>query len=298
MPQYLFPLMATLIWSANTVVSKMAAGTIEPSEINFYRWLLAALLLTPLALRPLLANWRAVRPHLGKIVVLGLTGMVVYQGLAYYAAYLTTATHMGIILSLAPVLAITLAVPMLGQKLATGAVAGSLLSILGVLVVVSSGHLETLLATGINAGDGLMLAAIFAYTLYAVLLKKWRMPGIPPLQLLYLQVLVAVIALFPIYAFSPKTGLTLTNVPLVLFAGILASLVAPLFWMAAIKHIGPSRASMFFNLVPLFTALIAAGILGEQLALYHLVGGVLTIAGVLLAEWWKAPARQAVLTGS
>ncbi|MGT2489611.1 EamA family transporter [Cupriavidus basilensis] len=68
-----------------------------PAEISFYRWLLAALLFTPLALRPVLRNWPAIRPRCGRIAVLGLLGMVAYQCLAYYAAYMTTATHMGII---------------------------------------------------------------------------------------------------------------------------------------------------------------------------------------------------------
>ena len=59
--------------------------------------------------------------------------------------------------------------------------------------------------------------------------------------------------------------------------------------MHAVAHIGPSRASMFFNLVPLLTAVIAAVMLGESLAGYHAVGGVLTVAGVVLAELWKTP---------
>ena len=64
------------------------------------------------------------------------------------------------------------------------------------------------------------------------------------------------------------------------------------------RYIGPGRASMFFNLIPLFTALIAAAVIGESLAAYHAVGGVLTVAGVLLAELWKAPLRRPVLAGS
>jgi drug/metabolite transporter (DMT)-like permease len=295
MPYTLLPLLAVLIWSGNTVVSKMAAGAIAPAEINFYRWLLAALLLTPLALRGTLRNWPAIRPHLGKIVVLGLSGMVVYQGLGYYAAYLTTATHMGIIASLAPVMALALAVPLLGQRMSLGVLVGAALSIVGVLVVVSSGSLAQLLASGIGMGDGLMLLAMLAYTLYAVLLKKWRIHGVPALQLLYLQVLVAVIGLFPVYLFSAKTGLSAANVPLVLYAGVLASVLAPFLWMHAVANIGPSRATMFFNLLPLFTAVIAAVFLDETLALYHLAGGVLTVGGVLVAELWK-PRRKAVAT--
>ncbi len=281
-----------VIWSGNTVGSKMAAGTIAPAEISFYRWLLAALLFTPLALRPVLRNWRAIRPQLGRIAVLGLLGMVVYQSLAYYAAYLTTATHMGIIGSLTPMMVLALSIVLLGQRLTAGAVAGSLVSIMGVLVVVSSGDLGTLLKSGANMGDGLMLLAMLAYAIYVILLKRWGMKGVPALQLLYLQIVFAVIALLPLYLLTPRMGLSAANLPLIGFAGLGASMLAPLVWMHTVAHIGPSRASMFFNLIPLFTALIAAVVIGESLAAYHAIGGVLTVAGVLLAELWKAPLRR------
>ncbi|MGJ7525597.1 DMT family transporter [Variovorax sp. GB1P17] len=289
---YAFPLLAVVIWSGNTVVSKMAAGTIAPAEISFYRWLLAALLFTPLALRPVLRNWTAIRPQMGRIAVLGLLGMVVYQSLAYYAAYLTTATHMGIIGSLTPMMVLALSILLLGQRLTAGAVAGSLVSIVGVLVVVSSGDLGTLLKSGANMGDGLMLLAMLAYAIYVILLKRWGMKNVPALQLLYLQIVVAVVALLPLYLLTPRVGLSAANLPLIAFAGLGASMLAPLVWMHTVAHIGPSRASMFFNLIPLFTALIAAFVIGESLAAYHAVGGVLTVVGVLLAELWKAPLRS------
>jgi drug/metabolite transporter (DMT)-like permease len=295
---YASPLLAVVIWSGNTVVSKMAAGTIAPAEISFYRWLLAALLFTPLALRPVLRNWRAIRPQLGRIAVLGLLGMVVYQSLAYYAAYMTTATHMGIIGSLTPMMVLALSILLLGQRLTAGAVAGSLVSIAGVAVVVSSGNLGTLLESGANLGDGLMLLAMLAYAVYVILLKRWGMKEVPALQLLYLQIVCAVIVLLPLYLLTPRMGLSAANLPLIGFAGLGASMLAPLVWMHTVAHIGPSRASMFFNLIPLFTALIAAAVIGESLAAYHAVGGVLTVAGVLLAELWKAPLRRPVLAGS
>ena len=157
---YAFPLLAVLIWAGNTVVSKMAAGAIGPAEIGFYRWLLAGLLLTPFALRPTLRNWRAVRPQALRIVVLGILGMVVYQCLAYYAAYLTTATHMGIIGSLTPMLVLVLAAFALGQRLTRGAVWGSLAAIAGVALVVSSGRPARLLSEGLNLGDAMMFIAM------------------------------------------------------------------------------------------------------------------------------------------
>jgi len=283
--QYAFPLLAIFIWAGNTVINKLAVGAIFPAEIGFYRWLLAGLLFTPFMLKAVIAHWPKIRPNLGKIFILGVLGMAVYQSLSYFAATLTTATNMGIILSLMPLMSLAMAIISLGQRLTAGALVGAVLSFAGVLVVVSSGSLGALLQHGVNMGDAMMLIATLAYAIYSTLLKKWQL-RLPPLVLLYLQVLVAIVVLFPLYAASPKTGLTLQNIPLVLYACLLASMLAPLAWMQAVQRLGPSRTTLFFNLLPLITALIAAVVLKEQLAMYHLVGGLLTLGGVILSERW------------
>jgi uncharacterized membrane protein len=160
--QYAYPLLAIFIWAGNTVITKMSAGAIYPAEIGFYRWLLAGLLFTPFMLKPVKAHWPSIRPNLGKIFVLGVLGMAVYQSLAYFAASLTSATNMGIILSLMPLMSLAMAIISLGQRLTIGALAGAVLSFAGVLVVVSSGSLGALLEHGVNLGDAMMLIATLA----------------------------------------------------------------------------------------------------------------------------------------
>ena len=283
--QFAYPLLAIFIWAGNTVITKMSAGAIFPAEIGFYRWLLAGLLFTPFMLKPVINHWPLIRPNLGRIFILGVLGMAVYQSLAYFAASLTTATNMGIILSLMPLMSLAMAIISLGQRLTAGALVGALLSFAGVLVVVSAGSLGTLLEHGVNLGDAMMLIATLAYAIYSTLLKKWQL-RLPPLVLLYLQVLVAVVVLLPLFVASDKVGPTLHNIPLVLYACLLASMVAPLAWMQAVVRLGPSRTTQFFNLLPLITALIAAVVLHEQLALFHLVGGALTLGGVIVSERW------------
>ncbi len=289
--QYAFPLLTILIWAANTVITKASSLVIFPSEIGFYRWLLAGLLFTPFMLRPVWKNRALIKPALGKIVILGVLGMAVYQSLAYFAAGMTTATNMGIIQSLVPMMALGLSIACLGNRLTFGALLGALLSFAGVVVVVSAGNLNALVEQGINRGDAMVLVAAAAYAVYSTLLKKWQL-CLPPLQLLYLQILVAIIVLFPLFILSPRTGLNMSNIPLVLYAAIPTSMLAPWLWMTSIMRLGPSRTTLFFNLMPIATALIAAAFLGEQLALYHLTGGALTLCGVILAERWKTPLRQ------
>lgn len=283
---YFFPLFAVLVWAGNTVVNKLAVGHIGPAEIGFFRWALVGVLLTPFVWRPILARRHELAPQVGRIVVLGLLGMAVYQCLAYYAAAMTTATNMGIILALMPLMSQGLASLLLGQRLHIGTVAGSLLSLFGVLLVIAHGDLRSLLHQGIGLGDGMMLVATLAYALYGVLLKKWQI-RLPGLQFLYLQVLVAIIALFPLYLLSPHQGLHAGNLPLVAYAGLMASIAAPLAWMRGVQEIGPNRMAQFVNLSPVATAAIAALVLDERLGAHHLIGGALIIAGVVVAERWR-----------
>ncbi|HZJ92120.1 MAG TPA: DMT family transporter [Thiopseudomonas sp.] len=290
--QYAFPLLAVLFWAANTVVNKMTVGVIFPAEIGFYRWVFAGVLLTPFMLRPVLRNWSNIRPHLLKIFVLGVLGMAIYQSLAYFAAPKTSATHMGIILSLMPMMSLGMAIVALGQRLTMGAIAGAVCSFLGVLLVVSNGDLRNLAQQGVNLGDLMMLVATLAYALYGTLLKYWQME-IPALQLLYLQMLVAIVVLFPLFVFSEKAGLNSANLPLVLFACVFASIAAPLAWMHGVRTLGPSRTAVFFNLMPILTIIMAALVLSEHLALYHAIGGGLTLFGVLISERWTRPLIRA-----
>jgi drug/metabolite transporter (DMT)-like permease len=251
------------------VVTKLSAGAIFPAEIGFYRWLLAGLLFTPFLLPQVWRNRAAIRPHLGKVFVLGVLGMAMYQSLAYFAAGITSATNMGIILSLMPLMSLALSIAWLGQRLSYGALLGALVSFFGVLEVVSPASRQ-LLHQGLNSGDLMMLVATLAYALYSFLLKKWQL-RLPPMQLLYLQVLVAIVVLLPLFLLSDKTGLNSHNIGLVLYACVLASMIAPRVWMQACTawgRAGPRCSSTCCR----GTAVIAV-VLDEQLASYHLVAG-------------------------
>ena len=126
-----------------------------------------------------------------------------------------------------------------------------------------------------------MLLAVASNALYGVLLKRWAVP-LSTWQQLYVQIGFGILLLLPFWWLAPSSPLTANNAPLILYAGIPASIGAPFFWMRGIKQLGPVRASLFMNLLPLFVAGAAATLLSEQLHAYHAVGGLLALAGV----WW------------
>lgn len=285
----LYPLLAVLIWSANTVVSKAAAGLVDPAAISLYRWLLAAAVLTPLFLAPLWRVRRELVPHLPRFAVLALLGMVLYQSLAYYAAHRTSATNMGVICALVPLLGLLFNGLVFRARLSSGAVAGVALSLAGVLYLLGAGNPANLLGNGINLGDGLMLLGAAAYALYGILFKRWSPPFGPWLNL-YVQALLAVALLTPLATTAETLAVPARGLPLVLFAGLGSSVLAAYFWMRGLQQLGSERTAIFMNLLPLFTALIASAVLGERIHAYHWLGGGLILLGVALSQ--RRPAAK------
>jgi drug/metabolite transporter (DMT)-like permease len=284
----LFPLLAVLIWSINAVVSKLSATAIDPAAISFYRWLLALITLTPFVLPGVIRHWSAIRANWWKLLVLGMLGMVLYQSLAYYAAHSVSALFMGIIVSLIPLLTILISIVLLRVAPTVGIAIGSLLSLGGLIWLVSAGNPGELLQHGIGKGELMMFAATASYALYGVLTKRWAI-ALPNWQSLYVQILFGVVLLLPNFLMAQDVSLTSQNIPLVLFAGIPASIVAPYLWIHGVMRLGANTASIFMNLAPVFTAIIAVLFLHEHLHSYHLIGGGITLLGVILSQRLRTP---------
>ena len=279
----LLPISAVLIWSINIVVTRYVTDFIEPISISFYRWLLAWLLLTPLMLPKVWQQRRIIQPDLAKIAVLSAFGMLLYQGLAYSAAHYTTATNMGLINAFIPIFTIFVALFILKERPNRYAVMGSILSFLGLLYVIGQGHFAAILHLGQHSGDLVMLLAVFFYAFYGVFLKKWQL-ALPLMMMLYLQVSFAVLYHLPLVAYMGLDTINRANILSVVYAGIFPSLIAPLLWMLAIQKLGPNRTSIFMNLMPIFTAIIAYFWLDEAWTIYHSVGGSVIVAAIFLAQ--------------
>lgn len=284
----LFPLLAVLIWSMNAVVSKVSATAIDPAAISFYRWALALIVLTPFVLPGAIRNWPAIRANGWKLMILGLLGMVLYQSLAYYAAHSVSALFMGILNSLIPLLTVLISIFVLRVAPTVGIALGSILSLGGLVWLVSAGQPGLLLQHGIGKGELMMFAASASYALYGVLTKRWAIP-LPNWQSLYVQIVFGVALLLPNFLMAHDVQLTSQNIPLVLFAAIPASIAAPFLWIQGVMRLGANKASIFMNLAPVFTAIIAVVFLHEQLQSYHLIGGGVALLGVILSQRLRTP---------
>jgi drug/metabolite transporter (DMT)-like permease len=281
----LAPFLAVLIWAGNLIAAKISVQVIAPEAMAFYRALIAALILTPFLLGRVWKNQREVRSHWAKLAVLGLLGTSLYQEILYVTAGKTSATNMGIITSAIPLATLALSQFLLKERATLLAILGAILSLVGLLILMEKGHPEILFTQGFNSGDVLIVTASVIYALYGVLLQRWNLP-LPLWESLYMQSLFGAIFLVPFYLRAPYSPVTRSNWFVILYAGLGASVFAPYLWMKGVKQIGSNRTSIFMNLLPLLTALIAVVMLRESLHLYHVAGGAMTICGVVIAQNW------------
>ncbi|EMK3672555.1 DMT family transporter [Vibrio parahaemolyticus] len=290
---YLLPFFTVMIWGGNSIVNKMAASTIEPSAMSFYRWFVAMVLLTPFCLPAVIKQRHVIRPYLTKLAFLALLGMVLNQSLGYYAGLTTTASNMALITSLVPLISVFLSVPLLGKSVSMLSIVGGVISLGGLAFMLGHGDVTYFLHQDMTQGDSLMLLAALVYAAYCVLLKRWKMP-FNSLTLVYMQGFFSVIMLTPLWLSSEQLLPSQEALPLIAYAGIAASIFAPLMWVKAIDLIGADSSAMFMNLMPVVSVALASTLLGEEIHVYHIIGGLMVISGVILSQI-KVRKKQALV---
>lgn len=287
---YFYPLFAILFWAGNVVVSKMASHAISPVAITFYRLVLALAVMSSFVLIPVWNNRHTIKQYWKQLALGGFLSVSLFQFLSYQAASTTTATNMAIVTALIPLLTMILSSVMLKDRLSYGMLFGGALSFYGILYLLSHGSITDIWKQGVHLGDGLMLIAAAGYALYGVLLKRWKMP-IPAWQSNFVQSSFAIVYVLPFFIFLPASQMQLNQqtIPLIVYASIFSSVLLSYLWIEGVRHLGPNRNSIFMNLLPLFTALIAVALLGEHLQLFHYIGGGLTLLGILIAQTIQKP---------
>lgn len=293
---FLFPLLAILLWAGNVIASRLSAHVIGPQAITFYRLLLAVAVMSLFVARPVWRDRAVIWPHLGQFFILGFLAMCLFQSLSYLAAQTSTATNMALFTALTPMLTVALSILLLKDTPTWGLAVGGVLAFAGLTFLVTGGHPAAVLRGGLHPGDALMFVAALVYALYGVLLKRWNLP-VGGWQSTYMQALCALAVMFPAFLATPPAlrRLTTQTMPLILYAGIMASVVLPFFWVRGVARLGPNRCAIFMYLLPIFTAAGAIVMLGEPVRAYHLIGGGIVLAGVAVAQLVKTPLARPAL---
>ena len=284
---YLLLTLTPLFWAVNWIFGRGLAPDIPPMAMTFFRWLFALLILAPFAWPHVKRDWPRARTHWKALMFLGAIGIGSHNALAYMGLNYTTATNGLILNSFIPVMIVTFSWLFLRESLTPLQVAGVLVSLCGVMAILSQGSLEMLATFRLNGGDLLVILSMAMWSTYTICLR-WRPPGLHLLTFLFLIACVGDLVMLPFFlaeaTFGRQMAVTPANVAALLSVALFSSVLAYIFWNHGVEQVGASIAGLFVHLMPVFGVLLAWLFLGERLALYHIVGIVLILTGIWITS--------------
>src|SRR5688500_8615272 len=220
---------ANLFWAGNWVAGRALRETFDPPTLNFWRWLIAVLVLAPFALPALRGQGPTLRRHAGLLLFLAFSGVALFQSIVYLGLRSTTAVNAVLINSSMPLFFLLCSWIIERERASWRQIAGMLVSLAGILVILSRGRPGALLELELHAGDGWILLAMPVWGIYSVLLKR-RPQELGGLPFLFVIAVAGVLMLAPAAAIvalqAPWELPTAAEALGVLYIGLFASVVA------------------------------------------------------------------------
>ena len=291
-------LLPPLVWAGNAVLGHVVADMVPPITLNFFRWVLASLLLLPWAWRVLLPS-SALWAHWKRYAVLSLLGVGCYNSFQYLALHTSTPINVTLVGSSVPVFMLAIGAVWFKQRITRRQVVGAIMSIAGVLCVLGRGELHSLLQVQWVIGDVYILIAVMCWASYSWLLS---LPNDPPeirsnwAYFLMAQMVFGLLwsgfftALEWRFSENPHIDWGLPLAAALLYVALGPALLAYRSWGLGIQRVGPNIAGFFANLTPLFAALMSTVLLGDAPHLYHAVAFVLIAGGIVVSSRGSKPA--------
>jgi len=280
-----------LLWASNAMVGRWVHAEVPPMTLNLLRWVLAFMILLPLSYRflrrgsPLWTHWR-------RLSMLGLVSIGAYNALQYLALHTSTPINVTLVASAMPVWVLLLGWLMHGERIHGRQVLGLLLSIAGVLLVLSRGDWQVLARMRFVPGDGYVLLATLSWAFYTWMLARPSEPaelrddwaGFLMAQVFYGLGWSALFAAAE-WTFTPAHIVWSWHlVGAIVFIAVGPAVLAYRSWGAGIVRAGPQVAGFFTNLTPLFAALMSTLWLGEAPRLFHLIAFALIVGGIVVSS--------------
>lgn len=286
---YLLLVLSPLFWAGNTVASRLAVGQVSPMALTTYRWSGVLLLLVLFARKPVVADWAVMKGRLSYMLAMGALGFTFFNAFYYVAAHFTSAVNIGIIQGALPGLVFVFAYLIVGSRAGFGQLAGMATTLVGVGVIAIKGDVNTLASLDFNVGDLMMLGACVVYALYTVLLP--RRPKIAGLSFFAGLSVAAFLTSLPFLAAEIAMGQYVAPTPfgwlVVAYCAVFPSVISQIFFVRGVELVGPGRAGVFINLIPVFASGLAVLVLGESFHIYHALALALVLGGIFWAEWSK-----------
>jgi drug/metabolite transporter (DMT)-like permease len=281
--------LATLIWSGNFIVAKAIHKEIPPISLNFYRWLIASIIILPFALNKFRKEWPVVKQSWHYLFWASLTGIALFNTFVYIGAHFTSAINLALIgTTSSPIMSIIFARIFLKEKIGWMKLAGLVICITGVLFLLSKGDFKTLITLQFSEGDLWVLLAAFCFAIYNTMVKK-KPAALSPVNFLFTIFSFGTLMVLPFFIWeinqSPAVEWNSSLALSILYLGLGASVICFFIWNIAIGKLGAGRTALFGNLIPVFSSIEAAIILHEDFTRVHTTSMVIVFAGILLANW-------------
>jgi drug/metabolite transporter (DMT)-like permease len=284
---YALLMLANLFWASNWVVGRAVHQAFPPVALSFWRWGVATVIFAPFALPRLKGKWPIIWRHRWLLLILGVTGIATYQSIIYAGLTYTTAVNSSLLNAAGP-LVIVLVAWLIDRLVPTPRqFVGMAISLLGAVLIVARGDLATLRGFRFNPGDLVIFAAMPLWSIYTVLLRR-RPRELDDLGFMLVAMAIGLAALTPAYVYEaayirmPQWSWEIAAA--VLYIAVTSSILAYILWNRGVDLVGPNRAAFTQPFQPVFIALLAVTLLGEEFHLYHAVGFAVIFAGWYLTS--------------
>ena len=283
---YTAVILTAFFWAVTTIVVRYVRDESPPIGLSFWRTLAAFIILLPFCLRAIINQWDLVRQHWKFLALLSFLLWVGGNALLFVSLQYTIAINVAVINSVEPLFIVVFAWLLFRDDFTWRQGIGLALSLGGVLVLITAGSVERLLALDLNRGDLIVTGAYVAWGLYAVLLREL------PRELDYRVTVAAIMGfgalfLFPIYVFEAiyvrPTLPTAATLVTIAWLATFSSSLAMILWNYGILKLGAARAGQYLHLIPAFTIVLAIVVLGETIGPHHIAGIVLIAIGLIIA---------------
>ena len=285
---YIFLLLTVTFWAGNFVVGKFASFyNVPPFSLNFYRWLFAWFILMPFTISEIIKKKEYIISNYKIFLVLGITSITIFNSIVYYSLNFTQVISGVLMISTIPVMIMFFSSILKIEKTNLFQIIGVILSIVGVIIIITKANFEILKSLNFNKGDITMVLAMFSWALYSTLLKRQKYE-LSQISLLQVVISFGLIFLIPIYFIEYQIGFRINiDTPFILilsYVVLFPGLASFILWIKGIALIGANRSGVFLHLMPIISALMAMIIFDEKFMFYHILGACFIISGILLSN--------------
>ena len=285
---YVMLVCATLFWAGNFMIGKFAFLTnIPPMSLVFYRWSLVWLILLPFTIKEIIKSKEIILNNLPLLLFLSLTSVGLFNSFTYLSLVHTQVINASLFNTAIPAIIILLCFLFKIEKTNKYQILGLIISVLGILSIITKLNLEIILSLNFNKGDLIMIGGVITWGLYSSFLKR-KTFTLPLLTLVHVLCSFGLIFIFPqfIYEFSQGQiiDLDMELFYILIFLALFPSIGSYYCWAGAVSIIGANRAGIFLSLIPLFSTIMAIFFYKEQFQFFHLIGAILIILGLFLSN--------------